>query len=579
MKGIIADIKGKYAVVLTQDGLFKRVRALPGMEVGAEIDLSRPSVSSKSSRTVMKITSIAAACLLALGIGAGAYSYVMPYSYVDLDINPSIELTVNIYDRIIRVEALNEDGDRLIQDKSLKHMKLDSGVVLLLNSAVEQGYLKTPVQDEEKDDPAGADVQANKNTCSDAGTSQTSGNGQQSQNDGGQSEGSAADGMAADPAGDKPAQSGEGSGKSGEKDIKSKNNKKDNIKIENAVLLTVSSNDRKKADSLKKNIAAAAAEELGREKVKSEVLVGQTSIKQRDAAKNLGVTPGKLALIEDVMQNMPHADLDEFRNTAVRDLLELARNNKQGPKEEKDHAAGKKEDKQDNSKSSGGKNSKAENNSISNSAGKGKNSDTAGKNNNKNINSNADGESGNTGRNTGSIGSDVKAAAPDKDTGKKTAGNDPKSKHEKDSAGADNALKNNNPGKNNDAENNTAKNNNMKNNNAGKDNNTGKNSNAGKNNDTGRNDNGSGGSSKNSKSHDAVRDVLEKQADELKEERARLREELYRQMQDDKKVSGMNDEKKDKERPGIREDKDKKSKDAGRESNTGKSGPAAKKGK
>lgn len=29
VKGIVAEIKGKYAVILTQDGLFKKVRALP----------------------------------------------------------------------------------------------------------------------------------------------------------------------------------------------------------------------------------------------------------------------------------------------------------------------------------------------------------------------------------------------------------------------------------------------------------------------------------------------------------------------------------------------------------------------
>lgn len=140
MKGIVADIKGRYAVVLAGDGSFIKVRNRGSYAVGCEINYEKPA--GVNVRMLARVSSLAAGALLVLGIGCGAYSYTMPYSFVDVDINPSIELTTNIYDRIIKTEALNEDGRKLLQAGSLKNSELEEGVAAILNNAVQQGYLK-----------------------------------------------------------------------------------------------------------------------------------------------------------------------------------------------------------------------------------------------------------------------------------------------------------------------------------------------------------------------------------------------------------------------------------------------------
>ena len=140
MKGIVADVKGRYAVILTGDGSFIKVRNSGSYTVGCEIDFEKPA--GVNTRMLARVSSLAAGALLVLGIGCGAYSYTVPYSFVDVDINPSIEITTNIYDRIIKTEALNEDGKKLLQAGSLKNSDLEEGVAALLNNAVQQGYLK-----------------------------------------------------------------------------------------------------------------------------------------------------------------------------------------------------------------------------------------------------------------------------------------------------------------------------------------------------------------------------------------------------------------------------------------------------
>lgn len=268
MKGIIAQIEGKYAVVLTQDGSFRKVRTKPYMETGIEIDMDQPAGKIQNTKLFMRVTSIAAAALLALGAGYGAYSYAMPYSYVHLDINPSIELTANIYDRIIKAEALNEDGRKLLEGSSLKYSSIETGVSDLLGLAVEKGYL---AEGEPKtgDTTTGTAVSAN-----------TPGKG---------TDASEAEEQPQEP--------------------------------DNAVLVTVSSGSPQKSGSLKKKIMDTASRELDTDKVESEILVGEASLEQRNEARELGVTPGKLALIEDAMEDEPELQLDDLKNDSVKELI------------------------------------------------------------------------------------------------------------------------------------------------------------------------------------------------------------------------------------------------------------------
>lgn len=138
MKVVIVDIEGKYAVALKKDGEFIKVRNNGKYKVGYEYDIEKNFSTGK----VARIASIAAVFVLIVGMGAGVYSYNMPYSYVDLEINPSIEITANIFDRIINVKSLNDDGEQILPRNSIKNRVLQEGIDIILSNAVEHGYLK-----------------------------------------------------------------------------------------------------------------------------------------------------------------------------------------------------------------------------------------------------------------------------------------------------------------------------------------------------------------------------------------------------------------------------------------------------
>ena len=290
MKGIVAYKNGNYAIVLTKNGSFMKVKATKDMVIGQEIDSNRPSERAKRRRLVTRIASIAAAGLLTLGVGYAGYCYTLPYSYVHVDINPSVELTVNIYDRIIEVEALNHSGEGLIDASDLKNHRVDIAVKQLLNAAVEQGYL-------DSDDPqlAGKGIISGKGQTTEEADIVTGGQVPDKPVAAGKAQ-------AADQGGSEPST------------------------VQNAILLTVSSNSSKKSTALRENIEKAASKELEKEKVNSEILIGEASIEQRNDARRFGVTPGKLVLIEDALESEaePVSQIKEFKRASINDLLKKA---------------------------------------------------------------------------------------------------------------------------------------------------------------------------------------------------------------------------------------------------------------
>ncbi len=87
---------------------------------------------------------IAAAFVLCIGGAAGFGAYQTNYavdSTVSLDVNPSIEITVNQKERVLAVDAKNEDGKKVIGDMDFKGSDLDVTLNALIGSMLKNGYL------------------------------------------------------------------------------------------------------------------------------------------------------------------------------------------------------------------------------------------------------------------------------------------------------------------------------------------------------------------------------------------------------------------------------------------------------
>ena len=85
---------------------------------------------------------LAAACCLFLLLGMGwRFLYAIPPSYISMDVNPSIELGVNRYGRVVAAEAYNQDGQDILEHFSLKNKPYVQAVSILLEDETYRGYL------------------------------------------------------------------------------------------------------------------------------------------------------------------------------------------------------------------------------------------------------------------------------------------------------------------------------------------------------------------------------------------------------------------------------------------------------
>ncbi|MDD4493243.1 MAG: anti-sigma factor domain-containing protein [Eubacteriales bacterium] len=252
VKAVVMETKKDKAIVLDSTGRYHRIANDGSLRVGCEINMD--SVRLQKTMKPMKAASIAAAFLIVAG-GVGAYSYSQPYSYVEVDINPSVMFTANIFDRIIKAEAFNEDGTDIIGQDSYSNMTLKKGLDHLLEKAVEKGYIK-----EEND---------------------------------------------------------------------------------NAVLVTVTSKNVKKADAITYEANDVVTEELKKSSMKSEVAVETVNIKERKQQSQQSIiSPGKTALIEKLAETNPELDIEELKEAPVKDLVksinEIRKQEKEEQKQQKE---------------------------------------------------------------------------------------------------------------------------------------------------------------------------------------------------------------------------------------------------
>jgi hypothetical protein len=139
MKAVIVEIKGCIAAVLSDDGCIVTIKN-NNYEIGQVIQMSTPKV-----RLTKKIAAIAASAAALVVFSVGSWAYASPYSYVSLDVNPSIEYTLNRFDRVLSVKAVNDDGEEILKEidlDDLQYKNIEEAMTKTVEQISELGYFE-----------------------------------------------------------------------------------------------------------------------------------------------------------------------------------------------------------------------------------------------------------------------------------------------------------------------------------------------------------------------------------------------------------------------------------------------------
>lgn len=132
MKGIVVDRQGAYAAVLDDRGAVRRVRDRH-YAIGQQVRLS-PHLTRRG------VAALAAALTLLLSLGTVAYA--TPAGTVSLDSAGAVEYTINCFDRVLSVQAVDEAGAatlRQIGEGSLRHRKVSDAVSATVETLQQSG--------------------------------------------------------------------------------------------------------------------------------------------------------------------------------------------------------------------------------------------------------------------------------------------------------------------------------------------------------------------------------------------------------------------------------------------------------
>ncbi len=136
--GIILEIKNGKATIMKSGGEFISLPALPQWQKG-------DTVSFREKTPAFGRRSLAAAACVLFFLSLSSVGYGLwntPVSLVSLDINPSIELQINRFDRVISCRAYNREAQVIVEDSAVSGHSLDRALTSLFSGGLES-YLRS----------------------------------------------------------------------------------------------------------------------------------------------------------------------------------------------------------------------------------------------------------------------------------------------------------------------------------------------------------------------------------------------------------------------------------------------------
>ena len=253
MKSVVVEIKAGYAAVLSEDGCISKIKN-KNYIIGQVIE-----TKSSKFRNINKLVMCSAlAAMIAIAGGITLWAYRTPYSYVSLDVNPSIEYSLNRFDKVISITAVNDDGqeilNRLKLDK-LENENIEDAVAETVNQISKDGYFDNSIDND----------------------------------------------------------------------------------IEGGIIIATSGEYLEKSDELAEKLQKSLEneiEEIG-EDIKLEAI--SVGLERVQKAKELGVTPGKLNLVEKLQNSSANPEsiiVEEWLNKPVKDIMRAIKENRKAKVEQ-----------------------------------------------------------------------------------------------------------------------------------------------------------------------------------------------------------------------------------------------------
>lgn len=126
-----------HAVIMTNTGEFLKLKVSETFPKPGEIytgELAKSTPFYKYALTAATLTFL-------LLFGSTAYAYYSPVASVTVNINPSIKLDLNRWNKIIKSTPLNEDGKKVLSELNIKNKNLNDALASIVDQAKKDNFI------------------------------------------------------------------------------------------------------------------------------------------------------------------------------------------------------------------------------------------------------------------------------------------------------------------------------------------------------------------------------------------------------------------------------------------------------
>ncbi len=144
-KGSILELNNKHAIVMTDNCNFISIKRTPEMFLGQQLSFNRDLAKKRTKSYTKYIASAAAIFVFAL-FSIVYFQFITPapvFAYIDLDINPSIEFSIDDKFDVIDVSPLNSDGQKIIEQLPLKNKPVKEAISEVIDISMQYGYISS----------------------------------------------------------------------------------------------------------------------------------------------------------------------------------------------------------------------------------------------------------------------------------------------------------------------------------------------------------------------------------------------------------------------------------------------------
>ena len=135
-KGVIVQLDTEKAYILKNDGSFIAYPRDTHWVIGDVISL--PGTRNR----IWKRALISCAAVFIILLCSTGVLYNIPETYIEITVNPSIQLILNRFGRVLNFTGLNADGIDLFQGVSYKNLTLDEASARIFNRLENNGFLR-----------------------------------------------------------------------------------------------------------------------------------------------------------------------------------------------------------------------------------------------------------------------------------------------------------------------------------------------------------------------------------------------------------------------------------------------------